>query len=238
MNRGGISMQGISVVLGCGRENLVLAGRVWRRERIAARVSCVGIGQPASRAGQTNAAAPWSVDSLVLLVSRRHGVVEKAVARANRLTSVTGWIPRQAHARFEEPGPVESVAVGHSGIAGKKQARRSVYVLATLCAGNVRRLIKVLHPVVFFALGEVRFPSHTQLEGEPLSQANIIVYVRADGVLPPIKRLHTSLHKVTGNAQQEISQRVARGAPVKSERAIRDDVVPVIEKHMDPVHAH
>src|SRR5580700_517289 len=231
MHGSGMSMQGVVVVLAFGGENLALDGRVWCRERIASRVSRVGTGQPSGRAGQTNAATPWSVDSLVLLVRGRHGVVEKAVTRATRLASATGRVPSHAGARLEEPGSAEGVATGFPWIAGEKQARRSVYILATLCARNERRRIKVLHPVEFFVLGEVRLPSHTELEGEPLREANVVVDVGADRVLPSIKRLHRSLHKVAWHPEQEISQGIAGELPVKGERAVRYHVVPVIEQH-------
>src|SRR5579872_4796027 len=237
MHGRGMSMERIAIVLAGWRKYLGLHGRSRSRERIASRVSQVGIRQASRRAGQANSAGPRSVTGLILLVSRRHGVVEKSVARANGLPAVTHWVPRQSDARLEQPGPAESIAAGHSGIAGEKQARRSVDILAGFLACSERREIEVLHPVEFFALGEVWFPAHTELESQTLAEANHIVGISADGVLPAVKRLHTPLLKVAGHPQQEVSQRVARGSPVEGERAIRHHIVSVIEQIANPVHA-
>src|SRR5579863_5465458 len=153
-------MQRIRIVKPRRWESLVLGGRAWLREGIAAWVSSVGVGQPSSGAGQTELVGPGSVGSLIFLVRGRHEVIEESEAGANGLFSITGRVPSHADARFKDPGSVECVPSWLPRISGKRQAWRSVDVLARFHARDKARFIKVLHTVVLLFRGQVRLPTH------------------------------------------------------------------------------
>ena len=83
----------------------------------------------------------------------------------------------------------------------------------------------MLHPVVLFALGQVRLPAQAKLHVEPLTKPDIIVDVGANIALPAIERLEISLLKKAGQPKHEIGQRVAGGFAVEGHRAIGYDVI-------------